>query len=52
MTVKVNQNQLQNEITLRFGQDLSFTEISHKTMHSLLRDVAHRQNDGHTDVIV
>ena len=49
MTVKVSPDHVQNEITLRLGQDLPLVKISCKSMHNILRDVAHRQTDRQTD---
>ena len=51
MTVKVNPDHLQNEITLRPGQDLPLVKISCESMHSFFREAAHRQTDRQTDLI-
>jgi len=43
MIVKVNPDDLQNELTLRLGQDPPLVKNSCKSMHNFLRKAAHRQ---------
>jgi len=55
MTVKVNPDHLQNEVTLRLGQDLrTFGKMSCKSLINFLREAAlqtDRKNDSQTDLI-
>jgi len=49
MTVKVNPDHLQNEITSRLGQGLPLVKISCKSVHNFLHETAHRHTDRQTD---
>jgi len=49
MTVKVNPDHVENEMTFRVGQDLHLIEVSCKSMHNRLHEAAQSRTEWHTN---